>query len=136
MITGRQGGHKLMNQINVVPYIDVMLVLLVIFMITAPLMTHSIPLALPKASAQPQDAAPKLDVSIDAWGNRFFGLQPVTRAEAAARFAEAGRADPPPVLQLRIDQDAAYRVVAETIADASRSGLSRVSFVSEPEAGR
>lgn len=129
---GRTGGAPL-AEINMVPLIDVMLVLLVIFMITAPLMTHSVPLALPSATASSNEFPAKIELSIDAAGNRFIDGRPVTREEAAARFAELRDADPQPVIQLRADRDVAYARVAETIADAARAGLTKIAFVSEPE---
>ena len=123
-----------MTDINMVPLIDVMLVLLVIFIVTAPLLTHAVKLDLPRASAQVNQLRPdKIEFAIDAQGQRFFNGTPVTRAQAAERFTQAGRAQPLPELHLRADQSVAYRAVAETLADASRAGLTRIGFVSEPE---
>jgi biopolymer transport protein ExbD len=124
-----------MAEINMVPLIDVMLVLLVIFIVTAPLLTHAVKLDLPKASAQPNLAPPQnIELAIDAAGQRYWNGEPVGRAEAAARFSAAARQTPQPEVQLRADQRVAYRDVAHTLADASRAGLSKVGFVSEPEA--
>jgi biopolymer transport protein ExbD len=123
-----------MAEINMVPLIDVMLVLLVIFIVTAPLLTHAVRLELPRVSAQPQPPKPgKIDFAIDAAGQRFWNGEPVSRAAAAERFAAAGRAVVQPEIHLRADQAAAYRAVAETLADATRAGLTRIGFVSEPE---
>jgi biopolymer transport protein ExbD len=124
-----------MAEINMVPLIDVMLVLLVIFIVTAPLLTHTVKLDLPKASSQPNLVkAEKIDFAIDAQGLRFWNGERVDRAEAARRFALEGKRDPQPEVHLRADQATAYRSVAETLADASRAGLGKVGFVSEPEA--
>lgn len=124
-----------MSEINMVPLIDVMLVLLVIFIVTAPLLTHAVKLQLPPASSQPNELKPdKIDFVIDAAGARFWNGEPVTRAEAAQRFAAQGQRQPLPEIHLRADQAAAYRAVAETLADASRAGLHKIGFVSEPEA--
>lgn len=121
-------------EINMVPLIDVMLVLLVIFIVTAPLLSHAVKLDLPKASASANVLkAEKIDFSIDAAGQRFWDGQPISRAEAAARFAVEGQKAAQPEVHLRADQDVAYRLVAETLADASKAGLSKVGFVSEPE---
>jgi biopolymer transport protein ExbD len=123
-----------MTDINMVPLIDVMLVLLVIFIVTAPLLTHAVKLDLPKASAQVNQLKPdKIEFAIDAQGQRYFNGVAVTRAQAAERFAQAGQAQAAPELHLRADQAVAYRAVAETLADASRAGLTRIGFVSEPE---
>ena len=121
-------------EINMVPLIDVMLVLLVIFIVTAPLLSHSIKLDLPKASAQVMTAkAEKIDLSIDVDGVRYWNGEAVTREEAARRFAEQGLKPVQPEIHLRADQAAAYRAVAETLADASKAGLSKIGFVTDPE---
>ena len=123
------------SEINMVPLIDVMLVLLVIFIITAPLLTNAVKLELPKASAQPNvSKADRIDFAIDAQGTLFWNGEVVTRAEAARRFADEGRRQPQPEVHLRADQGVAYRVVAQTLADASTAGLTKVGFVSEPDA--
>ncbi len=130
---GAHGGGAPLAEINMVPLIDVMLVLLVIFMITAPLMTHSVPLSLPRATASADETPHRIEFAIDAQGNRYLDGEPVTREAAAARFAALRDADPQPVIYLRADRDVAYARVAETIADASRAGLTRIAFVSEPQ---
>ena len=123
-----------MADINMVPLIDVLLVLLVIFIVTAPLLTDAVKLQLPLAASQPNDARPdKVEFAIDAAGQRYWNGEPVDRAAAAGRFVAAGGRQPQPEIHLRADRAVAYRVVAETLADASKAGLSRVGFVSEPE---
>jgi len=123
-----------MGEINMVPLIDVMLVLLVIFIVTAPLLTHAVKLELPRASATVNPPkAEKIEFAIDAAGQSYWNGEPLTRAEAAARFAAAGRQQPQPEVHLRADQAVAYRFVAQTLADASRAGLAKLGFVSEPE---
>ncbi|HMP84737.1 MAG TPA: dihydroxy-acid dehydratase, partial [Verrucomicrobiota bacterium] len=100
------------------PLIDVMLVLLVIFIVTAPLLTHAVKLELPRADAAVNEPEPaKIEFAIDAAGTRFWNGEPVGREEAARRFAEEGAKRPQPQVQLRADRDAAYRHVAETLAD-------------------
>jgi biopolymer transport protein ExbD len=122
-------------EINMVPLIDVMLVLLVIFIVTAPLLTHAVKLDLPKASSQPNAVkAEKIEFAIDAAGARYWNGERVSREEAAARFAVEGRREPQPEVHVRADQTVPYGRVAETLADAARAGLARVGFVTEPEA--
>ena len=122
------------SEINMVPLIDVMLVLLVIFIITAPLLTHNVKLQLPQASSQVNQAqAEKIEFAIDAAGTLHWNGERITRAEAARRFAAESARQPQPELHLRADQGVAYRVVAQTLADASKAGLSKVGFVSEPD---
>jgi len=123
-----------MAEINMVPLIDVMLVLLVIFIVTAPLLTQAVKLELPKASATPNLAkVEKIEFAIDAGGKLFWNGEPVDRAEAARRFAAEGKKQPQPEVHLRADQNAAYRAVAQALADASKAGLTKIGFISEPE---
>ena len=130
----RSGDSAPMAEINMVPLIDVVLVLLVIFIVTAPLMTHAVKLDLPKAVSQPDIQKPeKIEFSIDATGNLFWNGKPIGREDAQAKFAEAGQKRPQPEVYLRADQGVSYKYVSETLADASRGGLSKVAFVSEPE---
>jgi biopolymer transport protein ExbD len=126
-----------MSEINMVPLIDVMLVLLVIFIITAPLLTQAVKLELPKANSQATDLRPeKIDFAIDAGGLLYWNGERVSRAEAQTRFQAEGRKPTQPEVHLRADQNVAYRFVAQTLADASRAGLNKVGFISEPEAPR
>ena len=122
-----------MSDINMVPLIDVMLVLLVIFIVTAPLLTQAVKLDLPKASSLPNDLRPeKIDLAVDATGRLYWNGEALTRTELQQRLGQAGGAVPLPELQLRADQNVAYRYVAQTLADASKAGLSRIGFVAEP----
>lgn len=124
-----------MAEINMVPLIDVMLVLLVIFIVTAPLLTQAVKLELPRANAQPNVArAEKIELAIDASGQRFWNGEPIDRAEAARRFVSEGRKEPQPEIHLKADQNVAYRNVAQTLADATTAGLTKVGFISDPEA--
>ena len=129
----RKNASAPMAEINMVPLIDVVLVLLVIFIVTAPLMTHAVKLDLPKAVSQPDIQKPeKIEFSINATGDLFWNGQPLSREDAQAKFLEAGQKRPQPEVYLRADQGVAYRYVAETLADASKAGLSKVAFVSDP----
>jgi biopolymer transport protein ExbD len=126
-----------MSEINMVPLIDVMLVLLVIFIITAPLLTQAVKLELPKASSQVNDLRPeKIEFAIDAAGLLYWNGETVSRAVASQRFALEGQKQPQPEVHLRADQAVAYRFVAQTLADASKAGLTKVGFISEPDAAR
>ena len=129
----RKTGSQPMAEINMVPLIDVVLVLLVIFIVTAPLLTNVVKLDLPKATSNADNQKPeKVEFAIDGSGALFWKGERVTREEAAERFAEAGKQRPQPEVYLRADQNVPYRYVAETLADASKAGLSKVAFVSEP----
>jgi biopolymer transport protein ExbD len=126
-----------MSEINMVPLIDVMLVLLVIFIVTAPLLTQAVKLELPKASSQVNDLRPeKIEFAIDASGTLYWNGEVVTRAVAQQRFELEGKKPVQPEIHLRADQNVAYRYVAFTLADASKAGLTKVGFISEPDAPR
>ena len=128
-----KGSSAPVAEINMVPLIDVMLVLLVIFIVTAPLLSHQVKLELPKASAQVMSAkAEKIDLSIDADGVRYWNGLALSRDEAAARFAVEGTKPTQPEVHLRADQAVPYRAVAETLADASKAGLTKIGFVTDP----
>jgi biopolymer transport protein ExbD/biopolymer transport protein TolR len=121
-----------MSDINMTPLIDVMLVLLVIFIITAPLMTSSLKLDLPKTdSGTPTSAPAFIALAINADGELFFGDEPLARDALALRIAEAAKANPQLEVQLRADQKVPYGSVAELIALVQQAGLNRIGFVTE-----
>ena len=133
----RKTSSAPVSDINMVPLIDVMLVLLVIFIVTAPLLTHAVKLELPQATSQVNPPQPnKIEFAIDAQGQRFWNGEPVSREEAAERFKAQGQVQPEPEIHLRADQSVAYRYVAQTLADATAAGLKKVGFVSDPETNR
>ncbi|NDH63855.1 MAG: biopolymer transporter ExbD [Alphaproteobacteria bacterium] len=130
----RKTSSQPMAEINMVPLIDVVLVLLVIFIVTAPLLTNAVKLDLPKASSTADIQKPeKVEFAIDATGALFWKGERLSREEAALRFIEEGKKRPQPEIYLRADQNVPYRYVAQTLADASKGGLAKVAFVSEPE---
>lgn len=129
----RKTSSQPMAEINMVPLIDVVLVLLVIFIVTAPLLTHSVKLDLPKASASADAQKPdKINFAIDAQGALYWNGERISREDAAAKFLEEGKKRPQPEIYLRADQNVAYRYIAETLADAAKASLGKVAFVSEP----
>jgi biopolymer transport protein ExbD len=129
----RKSSSQPMAEINMVPLIDVVLVLLVIFIVTAPLLTNAVKLDLPKATSTADIQKPeKIEFAIDAAGALFWNGERLTREDALVKFTEAGQKRPQPEVYLRADQNVAYRYVAEMLADASKARLSKVAFVSEP----
>ena len=130
----RQGGESTpMAEINMIPLIDVMLVLLVIFIITAPLLTHAVKLDLPKASSHPNITRPdNVQVAIDAQGQVFWNGETLERDAWRARMQAASAQRPQPELHLRADGGVAYRKVAIVLSDAAKAGLTRIGFVTEP----
>ena len=129
----RSTGPAPMSDINMTPLIDVMLVLLVIFMITAPLMTSSLKLDLPVSGAgQPSDAPQFISVALDPQGQLFFGEEKLDAAAFAARVAEVAQKNPKTEVQLRADKTVAYGRVAEMIDTIQKAGITRIGFVTEP----
>src|SRR5215208_3153488 len=115
-------GSAPMAEINMVPLIDVMLVLLVIFIVTAPLLTQAVKLELPKADSHANDLRPeKIELAIDAAGSLYWNGEAVSRAIAQQRFALEGRKPVQPEVHLRADQNVPYRQVAFALADASKA---------------
>jgi biopolymer transport protein TolR len=128
----RNPGSLPMSEINMTPLIDVMLVLLVIFMITAPLMSASLPLDLPKTDAGTSTEAPAtLAVALDAQGQLFLGEQAASREQLASKARAAAQANPGTEVQLRADQRVPYGRVAELIGLLQQAGLTRIGFVTE-----
>jgi biopolymer transport protein ExbD len=123
-----------MAEINVVPLVDVMLVLLVIFIITAPLLTHSVKIDLPKASSTPNITRPDhIEFGIRENGDLFWNGAPVSRQELAERFAVEAKKEPQPELHIRADRFAHYESVAQVMSVAAKAGLVRIGFVTDPK---
>jgi biopolymer transport protein TolR len=122
-----------MSEINVTPLVDVMLVLVVIFILTAPLLASSLRLELPKSeAAQPGDAPRSVSIGVDKSGAVFFNDQPVDLAQFAQRLAAVGKANPDTEVQLRADQAVPYGRIVEVMGLAQKAGLNRIGFVAEP----
>jgi biopolymer transport protein TolR len=120
--------------INVTPLVDVMLVLVVILIVTAPLLASAIRLDLPTSgAAQPAGAARALAVSLDARGGLFLNDQPVTPPELSQRLAAAARANPETEVHLRADRSVPYGRVVEVMGAAQQAGLTRIGFVADPK---
>jgi biopolymer transport protein ExbD len=128
----RKTSSQPMAEINMVPLIDVVLVLLVIFIVTAPLLTNAVKLDLPKATSNADIQKPeKVEFAIDA-AARCSGTASASAARMRPQVHRGGKKRPQPEVYLRADQNVAYRYVAEMLADAAKAGLSKVAFVSEP----
>jgi len=131
----RRTGANPMSDINMTPLIDVMLVLLVIFMITAPLMTSSLKLDLPKTEgAQPTDAAQFVTVAVDPQGQLYWGDELLDAAALKRRVREAAQRNPATEVQLRADKSVPYGRIAELIGLVQEGGLVRIGFVTESAA--
>lgn len=129
----RSGAQAPMAEINTTPLVDVMLVLLIIFIITAPLMTHTVQVDLPRASSTPTPDKPiTLPVTIDANGQVFISGEPVSTDQVERRFRAAVEVDPKVEMHLSVDRNSRYEPVAETMSAARRAGLQRIGFVTQP----
>ena len=122
-----------MAEINVVPLVDVMLVLLVIFIITAPLLTNAVKIDLPKASSSPNITKPDhIEFAIREDGSFFWSGEKIEKESLSARFAQEARKQPQPELHIRADKLAHYELVAQVMSSAAKAGLVRIGFVTEP----
>lgn len=134
----KPAGHKPMSEINVTPLVDVMLVLLVIFIITAPLMASRLALNLPQvesAAAKPEVAnTASVAIGLDASGQTFWGDEAVDNATLGQRLREAAARNPDTEVQLRADTVVPYGRVVQLIAQAQAAGLARIGFVADPAA--
>jgi biopolymer transport protein ExbD len=125
----------LMNEINMTPLVDVMLVLLIIFLVTIPVMNNAVKVELPQASSQPIDEKPVfVDVSVEADGTIVWDKTPVDDAALDQQIALAAKRDPQPEIHLRADRAVRYERVAQLMAAAQSGGLSKIGFVTDPKA--
>lgn len=126
-------SDEVMNEINMTPLVDVMLVLLIIFMITVPVMKHAVDIDLPRATNQPQDAKPEMiRLSIDAAGQYYWNEAKVSDEELLSQLQLASGKTPQPELQIRGDRAVRYERVALAMAAAKRTGMKKIGFLTEP----
>jgi biopolymer transport protein ExbD len=124
---------EVMSEINMTPLVDVMLVLLIIFIITVPVMKHAVLLDLPKASSQVQNAKPEtISLSIDAQGQYYWNQTRLADGVLGAMLAEQSQKSPQPELHIRADKAVRYEYVAQAMAAAQQAGLKKIGFVTEP----
>lgn len=137
MSSGGFGGNnhhtQPMAEINTTPMVDVMLVLLVIFIITAPLLTHSVKIDLPQAASQSNQEKPDtITLSINAEGKLFWNDAPLADTGLAARLATEAQKTPQPELHLRAERVTPYQKLAEIMSAAQRAGVMKIGFVTDP----
>ena len=122
-----------MAENNMIPLIDVMLVLLIIFIVTAPLLTHSIKINLPKATTQVNLEKPEtVTLSIDGSGYLFWDNNRIDDAQLAANLAGAAKRNPQPELHLRAEKTTQYQRLAEVMSAAQNAGVIKIGFITEP----
>lgn len=126
-------SRPLQSEINMVPLIDVMLVLLIVFMITAPLLTHSVKIDLPQASSQPTHEKPEtVSLSINGEGKLFWNNDALDDAALPARLKAAAEQTPQPELHLRADRETRYQKLAEVMSLAREAGIEKMGFITQP----
>ena len=130
--TGNASGAP-MSEINVTPLVDVMLVLLIIFMITAPLMSHKIKVELPQADLDKRDEtvppAPPITVTVTKNGNLYWNDQPVTKSLLESQLSVEAQKTPQPAVNIRGDETTKYRTISEVVNTAQAQGIRKVGFV-------
>jgi biopolymer transport protein ExbD len=127
-------SDEVMNEINMTPLVDVMLVLLIIFIITVPVMQHAVNVDLPRATNVPETIKPEtIRLSVDASGAYFWNAEPVTDTELPGRLTAAAAQLPQPELHIRGDKAVRYERVARAMAAAQRAGVHKIGFVTDPE---
>lgn len=128
-------SDQMLSEINMIPFIDVMLVLLIIFIITVPVINHAVKVDLPQASHQKAvDKPENVRLTVDAGGDYFWNDVPVADAELEQYLLSAAAQTTQPELHIRADKDVRYERVALAMAAAQRAGLSRIGFITEPKA--
>ncbi|MCW5599328.1 biopolymer transporter ExbD [Nitrosomonas sp.] len=129
----RYQGQTTMSEINVVPLVDVMLVLLIIFIITAPLLTHSVKIDLPKASSNPNTTQPEhIEFAIRDDGSYFWNGEAITLEQLAPKFTQSAENDPIIELHIRADKLTHYEHVARIMSLAAKSGITKIGFITDP----
>ena len=126
-----------MNEINMTPLVDVMLVLLIIFIITVPVMKHAVNIDLPRATNQPQDTKPEtIRLSVDAAGSYYWNENKVADQDLGPMLKTEAARDPQPELHIRGDKAVRYEKVAQAMAAAQQAGLRKIGFITEPQAAQ
>ena len=126
--------EEVMSEINMVPFIDVMLVLLIIFIITVPVMKHAVKVELPRASNEKEQIKPEtLNLTVMADGSYAINDEKIPDDQLAPRLQAEGAKQPQPDLHIRGDRDVRYERVAQAMAAAQQAGLKKIGFVTEPK---
>jgi biopolymer transport protein ExbD len=127
-------ADEVMNEINMTPLVDVMLVLLIIFIITVPVMKHAVNVDLPRAVNQPELITPEtVRLSVAAEGDYFWNGTPIDDSELASRLQAEAAKEPQPELHINGDKAVRYERVAQVMAAAQRAGVRKIGFITEPQ---
>lgn len=127
-------SDEVMNEINMTPLVDVMLVLLIIFIITVPVMKHSVNVDLPKATNQPEESKPEtVRLSVDAQGQYYWNELAIADDDLTAHLQATAAKEPQPDLHIRGDKNVRYERVAQAMAAAQRAGVRKIGFLTDPQ---
>lgn len=125
---------EIMSEINMTPLVDVMLVLLIIFIITVPVLTHSVKIDLPRASNQPNEVQNKpISISVNQQGQIFWDDKLIDANTLAQQFNQIAQQQPQPEVHIRGDRKVEYEYVMQVMAQAQRSGVQKIGFITEPK---
>ncbi|KPU90831.1 biopolymer transporter ExbD [Variovorax paradoxus] len=126
---------EVMNEINMTPLVDVMLVLLIIFIITVPVMKHAVNIDLPRATSEPEQPKPEnILFSVTAEGDYYWNDQKIADSELPGRLAAEAAKEPQPELHIRGDKAVRYERVAKAMSEAREAGVRKIGFITEPDA--
>jgi len=134
MNVGSDSGDDLVSSINTTPLVDVMLVLLIIFLITIPVASHTVPVVLPKQNNHPRESmAQNVSISVTRDGAVFWEARPLTgSADLAQHLTEVAQKQPQPVIHIHGDSAASYEPVGRIVVAAQQAGIHKLGFVTEP----
>ena len=135
MSVGQEGEDEVISNINTTPLVDVMLVLLIIFLITIPVVTHTVKVQLPNERVQPLQTQPKsIEVAVNREGEVFIGTTLVNNDALLSKLKEIAVMNPQPDVHVRGDQATPYRFIGRVVTDCERAGIAKVAFITEPPA--
>ena len=135
MNVGQDDSDEVIANINTTPLVDVMLVLLIIFLITIPVVTHTIQLQLPKETVQPLQTTPKsIEIAVNRDGDFFWGEQLVDATTLLAKLKSVSQQQPQPSVHVRGDQNTRYEFIGRVVTMCERAGIAKLSFITEPPA--
>ncbi|AOJ05609.1 MULTISPECIES: ExbD/TolR family protein [Burkholderia] len=135
MSVGQDDNDEVISNINTTPLVDVMLVLLIIFLITIPVVTHTIQLQLPKETIQPLQTTPKsVEIAVNRDGDVFWNETLVDASTLLSKLKTVSTMNPQPDVHVRGDQNTRYEFIGRVITACERAGIAKVSFITEPPA--
>ena len=135
MSVGDEDNDEVISAINTTPLVDVMLVLLIIFLITIPVVTHTVPVQLPKETVQPLQTQPKsIEIAVHRDGDFFWNEKLIDGPTLLARLKDVSQQQPQPEVHVRGDQNTRYEFIGRVVTACERAGIAKVSFITEPPA--